>query len=111
MWLDFVSYKLGRLLLPFLLAAVAASSFFLPEPWRAAALGAQAAGYLAALFDPLLPEGFPLKRLTGPARAFAVMMAATVLALQVWFVPPQRLWKVTQLPVKSARGANAGGAP
>lgn len=103
MWLDFVSYKLGRLLLPFLLLAVAASSFFLPGPWRTAALGAQATGYLAALADPLVPERFALKRLTGPARTFVVMMAAAALAVQVWFVPAQRLWKVTQLAAPGAR--------
>ncbi len=99
MWLDYLSYKFGRLLLPFLLIALAVSSFFLPEPWRAAAVVAQAGGYLLALADPLIPKTFPLKRLSSPARTFVVMMAATLLALQVWFIPARRLWKVTHLPV------------
>ena len=33
-WIHFVSHKLGRLLLPFALIAAAASSLWLPQPWR-----------------------------------------------------------------------------
>ena len=36
MWLHFASYKVARLLMPWLLILIAASSFGLPEPWRLA---------------------------------------------------------------------------
>src|SRR5260370_1196685 len=39
MWFHFMSYKVGRLLLPHALILIAACSFFLPHPWRAWALG------------------------------------------------------------------------
>jgi len=104
LWLDYVSYKLGRLALPFLLLMLFAGSLRLPDPWRPAVLAAQLAGYLLAAVDPLVPEGFVLKRLTAPAWTFLSMMVASVLALQVWFVPPQRLWVVTQTHVKEPPG-------
>jgi biofilm PGA synthesis N-glycosyltransferase PgaC len=105
LWFDFISYRMGRLLLPFLLLVLAASSFYLPWPWRAVMVAAQALGYLLALVDTLIPNWLPLKRLSSPARTFLVMMAAAVVALQVWFVPARRLWKVTQTPVKGPPAA------
>ena len=95
MWVHFMSYKFGRLLLPWLLAGFAVSSFWLPEPWRTLILGAQAICYFLALADPWIPEWFPLKRLSSLARTFVVMMAAAVRGLAVFFVEPRSLWKVT----------------
>jgi cellulose synthase/poly-beta-1,6-N-acetylglucosamine synthase-like glycosyltransferase len=95
MWIHFISYKFGRLLLPPALLAIAISSFFLPPRWAGIALAAQGAAYGLALIDPLLPKRFPLKRLSSPARTFAAMMIATVCGLQVFFVPARQLWKVT----------------
>lgn len=95
-WLDFLSYKVGRLLLPHLLLTVALTSFFLPDPWRLAALSGQAMFYGLALLDPWLPGRFTLlKRLSSPARTFLVMMAAALRGLSVFFVPARSLWKVT----------------
>ena len=105
LWLDYVSYKLGRLALPFLLIMLFAGSLRLPEAWRSVALAAQAAGYLLAAADPLVPEHFMLKRLTAPGWTFLTMMAAALLALQVWFVPPQRLWVVTEARIKEPSGS------
>jgi hypothetical protein len=100
LWADFVSYKLGRLLLPFALLAIAAASLFLPAPWAAAALALQAGFYAIAAADLLWPQGAAGKRFSSAARTFVVLMAASLCALAVLFVPPQRLWKVTQTPVR-----------
>jgi biofilm PGA synthesis N-glycosyltransferase PgaC len=95
MWLHFVSYKLGRLLLPWLLIVTAAASFGLPGAWRTTLLAAQAVFYSVALLDPWIPKRFPLKRVSSPIRTFVVMMIAAVGALSVFFVPARSLWKVT----------------
>jgi cellulose synthase/poly-beta-1,6-N-acetylglucosamine synthase-like glycosyltransferase len=93
MLLHFLSYKAGRLLLPWLLIAIAASTFFLPSPWREAAALPQLLVYALAAADPWLP--LPLRRLSSPCHTFVVMMLAAVAALQILFVPARRLWKVT----------------
>jgi len=91
---DFLSHKAGRLVLPFLLVAVACSSWFLPSPWREPVLAAQALFYGLALADPILPRSSVLKGISSPARTFVVMMAAAVGGLAIFFVPARRLWKV-----------------
>jgi len=93
MWLDVVSYKLGRLLLPWALLLMAISSFGLSEPARSVALGAQTLFYAAALIDWWIPERTPLKSLTAPIRAFVVLVAAAFCATSIFFVPPERLWR------------------
>lgn len=92
----FISYKLGRLALPWLFLVLLASSFFLPTPFAAVAVSAQAVFYLAALLDFWLPEGLSIKRITAPARTVVVMLAAAAAAVAVFFVPPHKLWKVTE---------------
>lgn len=96
MWIHFVSYKFGRLVLPWLLLILLASSFFLPQPWSWWSLMAQSVIYLLALIDPILPSRFPLKRISSPARSFLVMMLAVLCGLSVLFHDPRRLWKVRQ---------------
>ena len=96
-FVHFFSHKFGRLLLPFALILLFASSFGLPEPWRIAALMAQGAFYLAALLDPILAEGTPLKRVTAVIRAFVVLVAAAFCALTVFFLPARQLWKETKV--------------
>ena len=98
MWLHFVSYKLGRLLLPYALIGLAVGSFGLRPPWVFLALGAQLAGYGLAALDPWIPAGWLLKRVSSPARTFVVMMLAATCAVQVFFVPPRKLWKPTTIP-------------
>jgi len=94
MWLHFLSHKLARLLLPWALLVVAATSFALPNPWRVLAIAGQAVVYGLAAFDALLPESSPLKRLTSPPRTFVVLMAASLCAIAVLLVPPRKLWKI-----------------
>lgn len=95
MWLHFISYKFGRLLLPFLLVTMLGASLALEDPARLWLAGVQLGGYALALADPILPRGFPLKRLSSLARTFVSMMVAAVAGLKVFFVPPRSLWKVT----------------
>ena len=93
----FISQKVGRLLLPYALLGMTLSAFGLPAPWRMWALGALALFYGLGLLDLLMPEKFILKRLTSPVRTFLVMCAASLCAVSVFFVAPQRLWKITQV--------------
>lgn len=88
----FVSLKIGRLLLPWLLALSLASALALPFPWRIACAGPQILFWLLALLDPLLPQSSALKRITSPARAFAVLVFAAAMALKILFRPPRSLW-------------------
>jgi hypothetical protein len=39
------------------------------------------------------------KRLSSPARTVVSMLAATACAVAVFFVPAQKLWRPTQIPV------------
>jgi poly-beta-1,6-N-acetyl-D-glucosamine synthase len=85
MWIHFVSHKLGRLLLPFALIVMALSSFGLPGAWRVFALAAQGTSYLS-----------PIKRISSLARTFVVLMAASLCAVSIFFIPARRLWKETR---------------
>ena len=104
MRLHFVCHKLARLLLPYALIALLIASFFLTWPLNAIALASQAALYLLALCDPLLPASLgPVKKLSAAARTFAVMMLATLFAGAILFVPPERLWKETRVRGRAGR--------
>jgi cellulose synthase/poly-beta-1,6-N-acetylglucosamine synthase-like glycosyltransferase len=106
MWFHFVSYKFGRLLLPWLLLILAAASFGLPAPWRGAVLAGQALFYGLAVADAWILKPRLLKRLSSSAHTFLVMMIATLGGLSVFFIPPRTLWKVTSagpLPDEASR--------
>jgi hypothetical protein len=92
-WIHFVSHKLGRLLLPFALVGSALSSFWLPRPWNTLAIGAQLVIYGVAAVDLALPEGFPLKRVTSPIRAFVVLMAAALCAASILLRDSRSFWR------------------
>ncbi len=97
MRLHFLSHKFGRLIVPYAALAAVAAGFALPDPWRAAALIAAGSLLVLALLDWLTPEWWPLKRITSPLRTLLVMQAATICACSVFFVPPRRLWKQTDI--------------
>jgi cellulose synthase/poly-beta-1,6-N-acetylglucosamine synthase-like glycosyltransferase len=88
----FVSLKLGRLLLPYFLAALLISALALPSPWRWWAAGPQLAFWLLAWADPLFRPGSILKKVSSLPRAFAVLVSAAVYGLKIFFVPPRKLW-------------------
>lgn len=97
MWIHYMSIKIGRLLLPFLLLLLLITSPGLPAPANWIALGAQMAFYLLALVDPWWPEKAPGKSITSAVRAFVVMMLAALAAVRVFFVEPTSLWKETRV--------------
>lgn len=104
MLFHYLSYKIARLLLPWAVLGLLLSSFGLPRPWREAALGGQAIFYGLALSDLLVGSGSAWKRLSSPARTVVSMLAATACAVAVFFVPAQKLWKPTQIPVSRKAG-------
>ncbi|MEI9811589.1 MAG: glycosyltransferase family 2 protein [Acidobacteriota bacterium] len=93
MWWHFLSYKFGRLLLPWLFLGILISSFFLPFPWWAVTVIPQVAFYVLALLDSVIPAGMALKRLSSPARTVTSMLTATACAISILFLPAERLWK------------------
>jgi cellulose synthase/poly-beta-1,6-N-acetylglucosamine synthase-like glycosyltransferase len=98
----FLSYKFGRLLLPWLLTMTLATSFLFPAPWSAILICLQVAFYLLAALDPKVPQNFLLKRISSPSHTFVMLMAATIRGLQVLFVPARTMWKVTDIgPIDS----------
>ncbi|MBS1834566.1 MAG: glycosyltransferase [Acidobacteria bacterium] len=94
MWLHFASYKAARLVLPWLLLIVLIAPLWLPSPWRELLVVPQVIGYALAALHPWLPR--PLHRLSSPLRTLCMMMFATVAGLKVFFVPAERIWKVTK---------------
>jgi biofilm PGA synthesis N-glycosyltransferase PgaC len=99
MWFHYVSYKLGRLALPWVFTLLFVSSCFLPVPWRWGALAVQALLYGAAALDPVIPVNFPLKRITSISRTFVALLLAALWGLSVFVVPPRRLWKETKVAI------------
>jgi poly-beta-1,6-N-acetyl-D-glucosamine synthase len=97
MLFHFLSYKFGRLLMPYSILVVLVASWFLPAPAKWLILAVQGVSGALAVLDPRIPRKFPLKTLSSPLRTFAVLMVATVLALQILFVPPRTLWKETTI--------------
>jgi hypothetical protein len=80
MWFHFASHKLGRLLLPAGLLAIAISSFGLPSAWRTVVLAAQVAFYSLASIDGFISKSARLKRVSSIARTFVVLVGAALLA-------------------------------
>lgn len=97
MRLHFLSGKYGRTLVPHCLILMALSTFGLPPGLRMFAALGQLAFYFAAMIDPVIPQKFPLKKITSPIRTFVVLMTAAFLALRVFFVSPTSLWKETKV--------------
>jgi cellulose synthase/poly-beta-1,6-N-acetylglucosamine synthase-like glycosyltransferase len=94
----FLSHKFGRLVLPYAILSVIVGTLLLPaSPLRWVLLGAEALFFLLALIDRIFPKGFPLKRLSSPARTFLAMNAASMLGIVVFFIAPNRLWRPTQV--------------
>lgn len=100
MWLHFVSHKLARLLLPFALLAALVAAPFLLYPWNVILTAVQVGAYGAALIDPLLPDRFPLKKLTNALRTFVVLMAASFCAVYILVRPQTEFWVQTRVQAK-----------
>jgi poly-beta-1,6-N-acetyl-D-glucosamine synthase len=102
MWTHFLSHKLARLLMPWAMLAAFLASFGLADPWKGSMLAVQVAGYCLAGVDFLIPNGVAPKRLTAPVRTFVVLMAASLCAVSIFFVPAGSLWGETSV----SRAAN-----
>ena len=98
MWLHFLSHKFGRLALPWALLAAVAGAMGRPASALTVCLAAGALALVAlAALDLPIPAGFPLKRLSSPARTFLSMSAAALLSCAVFFVEPRRFWTPTRV--------------
>jgi cellulose synthase/poly-beta-1,6-N-acetylglucosamine synthase-like glycosyltransferase len=106
MLFHYISCKLARLMLPWMLLLLLIASCGLPWPWRPLALAAQGLFYLLAALDFATPPKLALKRLTSPARTVVSMLAAAACATAVFFVPPQQLWKPTRVRLPEKGKAN-----
>src|SRR5205085_1830922 len=113
-WLQFLSHKLFRLLVPWCLVALLGLSLVLTGPVYAAALGAQVLFYGLGLAGLTRAVG-ARSRLAGAAASFLVLNAAAWLAFWNWSLGrTTRCWgKVLYQPVAPAPGGRqpAGGDP
>jgi cellulose synthase/poly-beta-1,6-N-acetylglucosamine synthase-like glycosyltransferase len=90
----FLSYKFGRLVLPWAMLLVWGATFALPSgPMRNFLLVDELVFVGVALLDRFIPKRFPLKRISSPARTFLAMNLAALLAPAVFFIPAETLWK------------------
>jgi poly-beta-1,6-N-acetyl-D-glucosamine synthase len=97
MWIHFLSHKLARLLMPWAMLAAFLASFGLADPWKGSMLAVQVAAYCLAGVDFLIPNGVGPKRLTSPVRTFVVLMAASLCAVSIFFLPAGSLWGETRV--------------
>jgi biofilm PGA synthesis N-glycosyltransferase PgaC len=93
MWVHFVSHKLGRLLVPWALIAIAVTTPFLPRSWMVVAAASQLLVYGSAALDLIVPQDNLVKRVTSPARTFVVMMAAALAAARCLLPGKKDYWK------------------
>ena len=94
MLFHFASYKVGRLMLPWLFLGLLLSSFGLPGRLAEIAISGQLAFYGLAAADTVIPEHSGIRRLSAPARTVVTMLAAAAFALSVFVVDPQSSWVV-----------------
>jgi cellulose synthase/poly-beta-1,6-N-acetylglucosamine synthase-like glycosyltransferase len=101
MRLDFLSHRFARLALPWAILLVWAATLALPaSPFRRFLLIDELALVVLAALDYLVPKGFFLKRISSPARTFLAMNLASLLAVAVFVVPPETLWRPTRVKVR-----------
>jgi cellulose synthase/poly-beta-1,6-N-acetylglucosamine synthase-like glycosyltransferase len=98
MRMHFLPHKFGRVVLPWLILIGLVSAIALPSgPVRSGLLMLALLVIALAALDLVLPKNFLLRRLSSPARSFAVLNAASLASVLVFFVPPERLWKPTHV--------------
>jgi cellulose synthase/poly-beta-1,6-N-acetylglucosamine synthase-like glycosyltransferase len=99
----FLSHKFTRLLLPWAVLLLFAATPALPSGFlRAILLAGEGGVLLLAALDWLTPRSSPFKRLSSPARTFLTMNAAAAMAVLVFFVPAQQLWRPTRVRAVAA---------
>ncbi len=101
MRLHFLSHKFGRLVLPWAILFAIVGTLMLPgSSFRWSLIAAEFIFFLLALIDGFFAKGFPLKRLSSPARTFVEMNVASMAGLAVFFMEPTRLWLPTRVKLK-----------
>lgn len=95
----FLSHKLTRLTLPWLLLLFLIATIALPPHSRLRAGLLIAAGFwmILSVANGSVPPGWRIRRLTSPAQTFFVLNVAALCSVAVFFVPPTRLWKQTRV--------------
>jgi biofilm PGA synthesis N-glycosyltransferase PgaC len=97
----FLSYKFGRLVLPWAILLILGSTLALTDSrWRNFLLIDELMLVALAALDRFVPRAFPLKRISSPARTFLAMNAAALLAVLVFFVPRETLWRPTRMQAR-----------
>jgi cellulose synthase/poly-beta-1,6-N-acetylglucosamine synthase-like glycosyltransferase len=97
----FLSYKFGRLVLPWAILLILGSTLALADSrWRNFLLVDELMLVALAVLDRFVPRAFFLKRISSPARTFVAMNAAALLAVLVFFVPPETLWRPTRIEAR-----------
>jgi cellulose synthase/poly-beta-1,6-N-acetylglucosamine synthase-like glycosyltransferase len=103
-WLSWISHKLLRLVMPWALLGMLASSCFLPHPAYQAFFVAQTGSYLIARLG-LVPALGRNHKLLGAAGSFLVLNAASWLAFWVWLTGhADRFWTKVRYGPLDARG-------
>jgi len=101
MRLHFLSYKFGRLVLPWAILLILGSTLALTDfRWRNFLLIDELMLVVLAALDRFVPRAFPLKRISSPARTFVAMNAAALLAMLVFIVPAETLWRPTRMQAR-----------
>jgi biofilm PGA synthesis N-glycosyltransferase PgaC len=98
MRLHFLSHKFSRLMLPWVILVAIGATVALPPSWiRTFLLVDEFLLFFLAAVDAFVPLGFPLKRITSPARTFLTMNAAAMLSVMVFFVPAATFWRTSPI--------------
>jgi len=89
---EFVSHKLLRLVVPFALAVVLVTSFFLPQPVYRIAFGLQCAFYGLSLLAMARLKRGPLARMADAAFTFVVLNTAAAVAFANFVTGRKAVW-------------------
>lgn len=92
LWLEFISHKLLRLLVPFALVVTLGSAFFLAGPVYRLALAVQLAFYTLGLLAMVPLRKGPLNRVTDAAFTFVVLNTAAVFAFANFVTGRKPVW-------------------
>jgi poly-beta-1,6-N-acetyl-D-glucosamine synthase len=107
LWIQFVSHKLLRLLVPWLMLSILATNSLLPAPFYRGLLLAQLAGYAIGICG-LWPSLAARSRLLSAAGSFLVLNAAAGAALWVWLTGnTSNSWKRTAYQVDPIAATSA----
>lgn len=106
----FLSYKFGRLVLPWAILAVWGATLALRAgSFRDFLLSDELVFVAVAVLDRLVPRNWPIKRISSPAKTFLAMNLAALLSPIVFLIPAENLWKKPTQVVASARSTSGSG--